>query len=237
MIQAEYLWTAFVIGIAGSFHCVGMCGPIALALPNNFNSGFSITFSRILYNLGRIFTYAILGALFGLFGKAFALAGVQQTVSIVLGVLLLAMALFSVNLESNFITIPFLLKFNGIVKSKLGKLLKVNSQSSLFVIGVLNGFLPCGFVYVGLVGAITTGTVINGALYMALFGLGTFPLMFATSMLGSILSIKTRNLFRKLTPVMFILFACLFIIRGLNLGIPYLSPQINTTEVGRAKCH
>lgn len=237
MIQTEYLWTAFIIGLAGSFHCVGMCGPIALALPTNFNSGFQITFSRILYNLGRIFTYAMLGAVFGLFGKAFALAGFQQAISIALGVLLLAMALFSINLESNFITIPFFVKFNGFIKSKLGKLLKVNKQSSLFFIGALNGFLPCGFVYVGLVGAITTGTVINGALYMALFGLGTFPLMFATSMLGSILSIKTRNLFRKLTPAMFILFACLFIIRGLNLGIPYLSPQINTTDVGAAKCH
>lgn len=235
MIQFDYLWTAFMIGIAGSFHCVGMCGPIALALPSRFGSGISIVFSRILYNLGRIFTYALLGALFGLFGKAIALAGIQQAISIALGVAMLAMAFFSVNLESNFIALPFLVKLNGFVKNKLGMLLKTNSQSSLFAIGLLNGFLPCGFVYLGLAGAITTGTVLNGISYMVLFGLGTFPLMFATSMLGSIMSINARNFFRKITPAMFIVFACLFIVRGMNLGIPYLSPKINT-EAG-IKCH
>lgn len=235
MIQTEYLWTAFVIGLAGSFHCVGMCGPIALALPANFNYRIHIVFSRILYNLGRVLTYTALGALFGVFGKAIALAGVQQALSIALGVVLLLVAFFSMNLESNFISFPFLTRFNIFIKNNLGKLLKVNSQSSLLMIGVLNGFLPCGFVYLGLVGAITTGTVVNGALYMMLFGLGTFPLMFATSMLGSIISIRVRNVFRKLTPAFFILFACLFIVRGMNLGIPYISPKINSIQ--SVRCH
>lgn len=233
--MSAYVLTAFVIGLAGSFHCVGMCGPIALALPNQFGSRLKITFSRIFYNLGRIFTYSLMGALFGLFGKAFALAGFQQAVSIGLGALLLLMALFSVNLEHNFLKIPALYRFNSFIKSILGKLLKVNKQSSLFLIGALNGFLPCGFVYLALAGAITTGTSFDGALYMALFGLGTFPLMFATSLLGGILSIKTRSVFRKLAPAMFILFSCLFILRGLNLGIPYLSPHIEGIE--KVKCH
>lgn len=230
-----YLWTAFVIGLAGSFHCVGMCGPIALALPNQFSTRISIAFSRVFYNLGRIFTYSLLGMIFGLFGKAFALAGFQQAVSIALGAVLLLTALFSVNMESNFLKIPALYRFNSFIKSKLGKLLKVNKHRSLFLIGVLNGFLPCGFVYLGLAGAITTGTAWDGALYMALFGFGTFPLMFATSMLGGILSIKTRSFFRKLAPAMFVLFSCLFILRGLNLGIPYLSPRIQGTEA--VQCH
>lgn len=232
-----YALTAFVIGLAGSFHCVGMCGPIALALPGKFSTRFSIVFSRAFYNFGRIFTYSVLGAVFGLFGKAFALAGFQQAVSIMLGILLLIAALFSVNMESNFLKIPALYRFNSFIKSRLGRLLKINKHSSLFLIGVFNGFLPCGFVYLALAGAITTGTPADGALYMALFGLGTFPLMFATSMLGGILSIKTRSLFRKLAPAMFILFSCLFILRGLNLGIPYLSPHLNSTEINAVKCH
>lgn len=235
MIQADYLWTAFIIGLAGSFHCVGMCGPIALALPGNFSSRVRVVFSRVLYNLGRIFTYSLLGAVLGTFGKAIALAGFQQTISILVGALLLFIAFFSINLESGFISIPFLNRFNSYVKMNMGKLLKVNSQSSLFTIGVLNGFLPCGFVYLGLGGAITTGGVFNGALYMTLFGLGTFPLMFATSLLGSVISMKARNAFKKLTPLFFILFACLFIARGMNLGIPYLSPKINSE--GKVKCH
>ncbi len=235
MIQTDYLWTAFVIGIAGSFHCVGMCGPIALALPGNFSTRINMVTSRALYNFGRIATYALLGAVFGLFGKAIALAGFQQAISIILGILLLIAAFFSVNLESNFLRLPVLMKFNNLIKQNLGKLLNTNGQSSLFLIGLLNGFLPCGFVYLGLVGSVATGSVANGAIYMALFGLGTFPLMFITSTLGSIVNVKTRNLFKKLTPAFFILFACLFIVRGMNLGIPYLSPKI-TTE-GSVKCH
>jgi len=236
MIQTEYLWTAFVIGLAGSFHCVGMCGPIALALPGNFNTRVSLVASRVLYNLGRIFTYTLLGAILGTFGKAIALAGFQQAISIGLGVLLLLIAFFSINPENSFISIPLLNKFNHYIKLNLGKLLKVNSQSSLFTIGVLNGFLPCGFVYIGLAGAVTTGTVLNGALYMTLFGLGTFPLMLATSLLGSVISVKTRNVFKTLTPAFFILFACLFIVRGLNLGIPYLSPRVNVADT-EVTCH
>ena len=79
------LWTAFVIGLVGSLHCVGMCGPIVAALPIDTRSRMSLIGGRLLYNIGRVITYTLLGIIFGLVGKGFFMGGYQQIVSIVLG--------------------------------------------------------------------------------------------------------------------------------------------------------
>jgi sulfite exporter TauE/SafE len=186
------IWTAFIIGLVGSLHCVGMCGPIALALPVSFSTRFSLALSRLLYNLGRVVTYSLLGALFGLLGKGFVLAGLQQVLSIALGAMLLFMVFTSFNSESKLLSFGPLNKLAGHVKIALGKLLGTSTQSSLFTLGLLNGLLPCGFVYLGIFGALNTGGVLSGMLYMALFGLGTLPLMFAVSLMSSLVSIRVR---------------------------------------------
>lgn len=231
------LWTAFIIGLAGSLHCVGMCGPIAMALPIRRDAGtWNLLGGRVLYNLGRVTTYSVLGIIFGIFGKGLALAGLQQTVSIVMGVMLLLTALLSVNWEQHINRITGIGKLSLKVKQGLGKYLKVSSNKSLYTIGLLNGLLPCGFVYIGIVGSISMGTVWGGSAYMALFGLGTLPLMLATSMAGSFINVKARTFIRKLTPAIAFIFACLFIVRGLNLDIPYISPKMD--KVGQMKkCH
>ena len=99
------------------------------------------------------------------------------------------------------------------------------TNSSLFTIGVLNGLLPCGFVYVGIAGAVSTVNWLTGALYMTMFGLGTFPVMFATAVFGKIINVNLKRRVSKLIPVFAVVLALLFILRGLNLGIPYLSPK------------
>ncbi|OWY20051.1 sulfite exporter TauE/SafE family protein [Sphingobacteriales bacterium UPWRP_1] len=232
-----YLWTAFTLGLLGSFHCVGMCGPIALALPFRGNSYWVSALNVLLYNIGRAITYSMLGALLGLAGKGIALSGYQQALSVAIGVLLLLMALLSVNFESRVQQIGLVKQFTGRVKKMLARLLRSNGSITMLGIGVLNGFLPCGFVYMGLAGALTTSGVLQGALFMALFGLGTIPAMLSVSLMGNVVGIELRKKIKQALPVLMMVFAALFILRGLNLGIPYLSPHMGKTPAEKVRCH
>ncbi len=224
------IWTGLLIGFLGSFHCVGMCGPIALALPFGNQSNFQLVIGRLLYNLGRSLTYALFGAIFGLFGKGIEVAGLQKWASILLGASILFYYLTPDRFKGKLsVTKPYQVASN-FVKKGFSKLTKDGSPTSLFVFGIVNGFLPCGFVYVALAGALTTGGAISGALYMGLFGLGTTPIMFATSLVGKFLSAKLKQGMNKLIPVFAILLAIIFILRGLSLGIPFLSPPEKMLE-------
>jgi len=218
------IWTGLIIGFLGSFHCVGMCGPIALALPIGNASNFQLISGRVLYNIGRSLTYALFGALFGLFGKGIELAGLQMYASIALGVSILVYYAFPRKYKGKIaLTKPYQVT-SDFVKRGFSRLTKTGSPQALFVFGIINGFLPCGFVYVALAGAITTGGPLSGALFMLLFGLGTAPIMFVTSLVGKFLSAKLKQKMNKLIPVFAIVLAIIFILRGLSLGIPYLSP-------------
>jgi len=221
--------TAFLTGLLGSFHCVGMCGPIALALPIIGNSFQEKVISRLLYNAGRIFTYAILGLVFGTFGLGLKLAGLQQSISIGAGVLIIITVLFSGKISSKF-------SFNFFSGSFIGKLFQQKTYTSLFAVGLLNGLLPCGFVYIALIASVAVQDAMQGSLFMLFFGLGTLPMMFSVSMIGQFLSIKIRSRINKFTPVFAILIACIFILRGMNLGIPYLSPKISNDQTTVKEC-
>ena len=214
------LWTAFMMGLVGSLHCVGMCGPIALSLPYQGKHRLLAAGNVLLYNTGRIVTYSLLGVTIGLFGRGFFLAGFQSYVSIILGVFLLLVALFSINVESQILKIRGFQSLNAWVQKQLGRLLRKGGPDKLFFIGLLNGLLPCGLVYMGIVGAVTSGTIIDSTLYMASFGLGTLPLMMATALAGQFIKLEWRVRMRKLIPLFLIAFALLFIFRGLNFDVP-----------------
>jgi len=220
------LWTAFVVGLFGSLHCIGMCGPITLALPGFQNHLPRVVSSRLLYNLGRTLTYAFMGAVIGLAGEGISLAGAQRWLSIVSGVLLIVIVLIPVSVSSRFQLLKPAYSFTEYLKKKFGRLLKTSSVSSVFLIGILNGFLPCGLVYVALAGALATGGLVEGTLYMAFFGIGTIPLMFAFSVFGQFIGVNVRRKFNKIVPVFIVLLGVIFILRGLNLGIPYISPKL-----------
>ena len=232
------LWSALLIGLFGSFHCIGMCGPIALALPTQQNR-FNLFFSRIFYNTGRAITYAILGLIFGLLGQSLSIAGFQQSISIVAGMLILLM----VFLPSKHTQKIYILKpaygFANLLKKRFGLLLNKKSLSSVFLIGLLNGILPCGLVYIAIAGAIATGNYLDGAAYMFLFGVGTIPIMLAVSLAGNFISLNIRKRINKAIPTFMVILAFLFILRGMNLGIPYISPAIQQTEISddSAICH
>ncbi len=221
------IWTGFIVGLLGSVHCVGMCGPIAVALPVLGETQFKVLAGRVLYNFGRIITYSLMGALFGLFGSRLILFGLQQNLSIFLGSIIIVTVLLPRKWKSKIFDTTFYKRIKTFLISRFAILISKRSISSLLIIGLLNGLLPCGFVYVGIAGAVSTTDWLHGAAYMALFGLGTFPIMFAASILGKIVNQNIRRRINKLSPVLTVILALLFILRGLNLGIPYISPKFS----------
>jgi sulfite exporter TauE/SafE len=217
--------SALIIGFVGSLHCVGMCGPIALALPTGGRRIETRLIASLSYQFGRVTTYAMMGTVAGTIGQGIEMAGFQQGLSIGLGVALLVLLLVTGN-QYTLLRIPFLNRFLYNIKQSLARLLKTPSSSSMFQIGLLNGFLPCGVVYLALSGAMATGNVFSGIGFMVLFGLGTFPAMMAVSLVKKWLKPGFIPGFQKILWGMAFIFACLLIVRGLNLGIPYLSPEI-----------
>ncbi len=230
------LITAFTIGLLGSLHCIGMCGPIAFALPMRRDSYTAVISGSFLYNSGRLFTYFTIGCLFGLLGKGFAIAGYQQTLSIVVGVGMVLSILLPAALKNKMNHFPLLNSSLGRVKNNLAKRLGRTSFINLWMIGLLNGLLPCGLVYMGIAGSLAMATPFQGGLFMLAFGAGTLPLMMTVSIIGNRISVNVRSKVRKAIPVFVIIIGCLFILRGLNIGIPYLSPKINT-ETTIVECH
>ncbi|SMO45665.1 sulfite exporter TauE/SafE family protein [Solitalea koreensis] len=226
---------AIVFGFVGSFHCIGMCGPIALALPFSNHEGLAKVVAIFTYNIGRIITYAIIGALFGLLGLGIRLAGYQQLLSISLGIFIIFSVLAPYLYQSN---AGLLKKPISFISNKIGNLLKQSNYASLFCIGLLNGLLPCGFVYLGIVWTTSLANIGQGILFMVFFGLGTLPAMLGVSFATSMISIQWRNRIKRLVPSFIIILGMILIIRGLNLGIPYLSPEINHQQnTPSAICH
>jgi hypothetical protein len=219
------LWTALILGLAGSFHCIGMCGPIAFVLPVNKSSKSTLIFQTFLYHFGRLITYSIIGILFGFIGKGLYLAGFQQRLSILVGIIMIVVTLIPISLFNKFNITKPLYKIIGKIKQQLGLYLHKKSNKSIFLIGFFNGFLPCGLVYMALIGSISMGNALQGGLYMFLFGLGTIPLMTTAILLGNFVNLTVRKKIQKAIPVFVVIIGILFILRGLGLGIPYISPS------------
>ncbi len=220
------LLTALTIGFLGSFHCIGMCGPIAVALPVPKSSNIVFFSGRVLYNFGRLISYGIMGLAFGFLGKGFVAWGYQQSLSIALGVIIIILLVIPAKYKNKFLGMNIIMKVTEPLKRSIGKLFKRTSLPSFLLIGFLNGFLPCGFVYIGLAGAAATGSPVTGMLFMVLFGLGTVPAMLAVSLFGKLISLNVRKKISRAIPVLAFMLALIFILRGLNLGIPYLSPKM-----------
>ena len=217
-------WIAFLVGLFGSVHCVGMCGPLAFAVPVKQDNWLLLVFDKVIYNFGRIITYTFLGLLIGFAGRQLWLYGLQQGVSIVSGVLILMAAFtrifklrFSNNKFFSILTLPFNRSISYALQHRAGHL----------IIGLLNGFLPCGFVYLALVGAVNTSSPLFAAEYMLCFGLGTFPLMLIATVSSAFAGPLVRRRINKVIPFFMVFLGIWFVLRGLNLNIPYLSPAKN----------
>ncbi|RVT76560.1 sulfite exporter TauE/SafE family protein [Flavobacterium sufflavum] len=232
------LYTALLFGLISSFHCIGMCGAIAMMLPVDRSNPAKKVTQIITYHLGRITAYATIGFVFGLLGKGFFMAGMQQKLSIIIGILMIIAIVIP---EKEFAKYNFskpVFRLISRVKQVLGSQFKKKSYQSLFTIGLLNGFLPCGMVYVALFGAIAMQSSGLGFLYMVLFGLGTVPLMSTVVYINSFLTVPVRNKIQQVIPYVVVLIGVLFILRGLGLGIPYVSPATMSLFVqANPNCH
>lgn len=220
------IWTGFIVGLVGSLHCIGMCGPIVAALPQGDGGRLKFIGGRLLYNTGRVISYALLGLMFGLIGKSIFVAGYQQALSIAIGVLIILAVILPARYGQKLIGYAGLGKVYALISRMWSRLFRSSKGSSLFAIGILNGFLPCGFVYVGIAGAVAMGSALGGAGYMALFGAGTIPIMLAFALVGNVVGQKFRRTFSRAVPVLAVAIALLFIARGLSLGIPFISPVL-----------
>jgi sulfite exporter TauE/SafE len=232
------LLSGVLLGFLGSAHCVGMCGPLALALPRGEAGGWRFLAGRVAYNVGRVAMYTIIGAVMGIAGHGIAIAGFQQAASIAAGILLLGAVVLPGPAARVLARLPGSGRVERLLRDRLGRLVRATTPGGLFLLGVLNGFLPCGFVYVALAAALTMGGVTGAAALMAGFGFGTVPVMFTLSAIGGKIGPAIRARLSRVIPVLAVCLALLFILRGLNLGIPYLSPahQSMTTEEP-ACCH
>ena len=225
----EVILAGFLLGLVGSLHCAGMCGPIALNLPLRGNSFTERLISGILYNLGRTMMYGVMGAIFGFIGQGFLLLGIQRWVSITMGIILIVSVIAPFAFKRiKFSNFDF---FTGFVRSSIQKLFQMRSYKGLFLIGMLNSLLPCGLVYLAIVGAIASGNMFYGSLYLVFFGLGTLPMMLAISLIGNAITSNGRNILNKIIPYVVVLMGVLFIFRGLCLGIPYISPSKEKLEM------
>jgi uncharacterized protein len=232
------LFSAFILGLISSLHCVGMCGPIAMMLSVDHQNEAKKVTQIITYHLGRLTAYATIGLIFGLLGRGFFLAGLQQKMSIFIGLAMIIVVLIPERIFSKYNFSKPVYKVISNLKSTLGSQFKNKSYKSLFTIGLLNGFLPCGMVYVALFGAIAMQSAGFGILYMLLFGLGTVPLMTIVVYMHSLLKLPFRNKIQKAIPYVAVVIGVLFILRGLGLGIPYVSPSNMSLFVqGSPGCH
>jgi sulfite exporter TauE/SafE len=227
------LWTAFLLGLFGSLHCLGMCGPLAIALPGTGAGRHAYAGQRVVYNVGRILTYAALGSLFGFVGQTLFLVGFQRGLSILVGSTLLIVVLIGPGRRARLTSIGMAQSALLALRSELRAMMDRRGWSTMFGIGILNGFLPCGLVYVALAGAVTTGSMTGGILYMTLFGVGTFPVMFGISMIGKTVQGRLRGAVQRAIPIVLVGMGTLLILRGMSLGIPFLSPDL----AGGARCH
>lgn len=222
---------AFFIGLLGSIHCVGMCGPLAFAVPVRQPGWIPMLWNKLIYQLGRMTSYLLLGAVVGLIGKQIWQAGFQQGISILTGLLIILAAvsrLFKLSLpgrpHASFLK-PFYKLFDFAFKHKANHL----------IIGMLNGLLPCGFVYMALAGAINTGGTFNSMSYMFWFGAGTVPLMLAATLAVGFSGMPFRRKLNKIVPFAMLFLGIWFLLRGLELNIPYLSPQRPNSQVAECR--
>lgn len=225
----------FLMGFLGSAHCIGMCGPLVMALPFSQQKGVSKFLSISLYHIGKLMSYASLGLLVGIFGKQLFLIDSQQALSIVIGILMLVYVLWKFFIPIRFQS-PLQGFFQAPILRVLSKVFASKQLGSFILVGFLNGLLPCGMVYLALGSAFATASIVHGSLFMVFFGLGTIPALLMLSLGGQLISFSFRQQVQKMLPVFIFSMGLVLILRGMNLGIPYLSPHLSAND-SNISCH
>ena len=220
------LFTSFLLGLTANLHCLGMCGPLVLAIPLDRTSRGSLFSGIFQYNAGRIAAYAGLGALAGVLGLGVQGFGFLRWLSILAGFFMLFYAWKKWLFRSEGSKALFS-GFGRFFGTAIGKILASGSRFKLPLLGALNGLLPCGMVYLALLNALLGGDSAKSARAMIFFGLGTLPALVFVAYAANRVSPQLRLSFSRAVPVLLTVVAILMILRGMNLGIPYLSPKVS----------
>ncbi len=212
--------SAILLGLGGSIHCMGMCGPLAMAIPFSASARHNNRSPILLYYTAKATGYGIMGGFVGLIGKGFQIMNWQQALSLIAGIFIIAWAIIP--------RIP-LKKGKFLFARQFGHLLQKlqhdPKQHHYFLLGLLNSFLPCGLVYTALAVATTTSNVVPGFIFMFLFGIGTTPALVFIILVKSRLTLGVRKHLRHISFVLTLGMGILLVLRGMDLGIPYISPQ------------
>jgi len=233
-MSATYI-TIFLMGLTGSLHCAGMCGPIVWMMPFQQFKGLQKYVAIGLYHFGRASAYAVMASILFSF-KALFHPQIQQYLSIGLGASLLIAGLFSFfSIQGIGMKTPW----GAWVKTSLGKVMQNMRLPTFLVTGFLNGLLPCGLVYMALAASMTFHEVLSVVKGMYLFGLGTIPMLVAITLLKTKVPMGFLRKMKNAVPIMLFVFGSILMLRGMNLGIPYLSPKLEMTqnEVKASCCH
>lgn len=220
-MSAALLIAAFLLGIGGSLHCLGMCGPLIMAVPFPSGKGGLKWLSTLVYYLAKCLAYGSMGIFMGMFGKGISLINWQQGLSVVAGIIILVMAFIPAVLRKFKGTFLFQKEFNNLFV----RLQQHPRLHYYFLLGFLNGFLPCGLVFTALTAAAVTAGPLPGFLFMVLFGLGTTPALATLSLFKTRIGLRFRPQLKKTALFISVFLGLLLIIRGMNLGITYISPE------------
>ena len=213
---------AFIFGLVTSLHCTLMCAPLQAVVLGKWLGGRSPG-RLLLYHSGRILTYVAMGVLIGLIGNSIGIQTWQKEFSLLAGLSLL-LGYFTVRL------LRWDQRINGFITPWLIRLQSRNYQRKnrwrFLIGGSINGLLPCGMVYAALIPAAATGYPDMAGLAMAMFGLGTLPLLIGLNLTSNRFFSAYPGLFSKLIPISVVFVSAILILRGMELGIPYLSPEL-----------
>lgn len=213
---------SFLLGAMSSLHCVGMCGPLALSLPVHRISGAGGKVTGILlYNAGRITSYTLLGAIAGIAGRFIFVPAWQHWLAIFSGAaIILGVTVHYLGRQQKRIRI---VAGYSIIYRLIARCLQNTTPVSFYLLGIANGLLPCGLVFIALTAAFVTNSFGDGILFMTMYGLGTVPLMVALSLLGLTVGLPLRNVFKRITPLLAVMAGVLLLLRGFNVTIPIIS--------------
>ena len=220
-----------MLGMAGSLHCIGMCGPLVLMMPSGW-------LGTVVYHLGRTLTYALLGLIAGMLFQVVDIRAFQSEFSMGIGLVFLSMWAYQrwgISKQGSVAG-----NENGFKKGVLTLFSTAMNGRHLgwrAVAGMANGLLPCGLVYGAMMAAVGQGTTQGSILLMTGFGLGTIPSLFVLGLLGNKITQAVRKTWSKWLPWWLLVMAMLFLLRGMNLGIPFLSPKVQINAHHGSCCH
>jgi sulfite exporter TauE/SafE len=220
-METVNILTIITIAFLGSFgHCIGMCGGIVLAYSTikikPQSSKVSQGIAHLLYSFGRVFTYSILGAIFGALGGVVTFSNNANGVMLMVAGIVMILAGLSLMGKVKFLTIiEHTFSSSPLYKNAFKSVLNSKSNLSFFVLGMLNGLLPCGFVYFFAITAASTADPLYGALVMFIFGISTIPAMFGLGFLATLTSATSfRNMMISLASIAVVLYGAYTIYNG-----------------------